>query len=568
MSEAVQPWWRTAVIYQVYPRSFADSNGDGIGDLPGITAHLDHVAMLGADAIWLSPIYVSPFDDNGYDIADYEDIAPTFGTMGDFEALVAAAGERGIRIVMDLVVNHTSDEHAWFTESASSRESATSDWYIWRDPRDGHVGGDAGAEPNNWEAAFYGPAWTWVPARKQYYLHTFARKQPDLNWENPDVRAAVYAMMNGWLDRGVEGFRMDVINMISKVPGLPDGELKASGLGDFTPYVFNGPRLVEYLTEMRERVWAHRDNTILTVGETPNIPETFARQLTGPGPLDMVFQFEHVDLDRGVDKMHPKELSLPALKESLSRWQTELADEGWNSLYFENHDQPRSVSRWGSDGVHRAASAKALLTVLHLMRGTPYVYEGQELGMTNMPFASIDDLRDIESTRYYADTVTRRGVDPELVMNGIRRSSRDNARTPMQWSGAQNAGFTTGEPWIAVNPNYATINAASQVDDPSSVFSYTRELIRLRHEEPIVVDGRYALIAPDDPQVFAYLRRGAGQTWLVLVNMSDAVADVPADVPSADWTWVLHNLEARPERPAAAPLVPWEARVLRTRAAV
>ena len=547
-----ETWWKSAVVYQVYPRSFADSDGDGIGDLRGIIQHLDHLQELGVDVVWLSPIYASPHDDNGYDISDYRAIDPLFGTFDDFDELLAGLHARGIKLVMDLVVNHTSDEHPWFIESASSLDNPKRDWYWWRPARDGRQPGEHGAEPNNWGSFFSGPAWQLDPATGEYYLHLFSRKQPDLNWENPEVRGAVYEMMNWWLDRGVDGFRMDVINFISKVVDLPDGEIPAGRLfGDGYPFFGQGPRIHEFLHEMHERVFAGRADRILTVGEMPGVSVDAARLFTDParGELDMVFQFEHVDLDHGPGgKWDDRPASVLDLKRNLAKWQEGLADVGWNSLYWNNHDQPRVLSRFGDDRPeHRVASAKALGTVLHLMRGTPYVYQGEELGMTNMPFASIDDFRDIESLNHFAVAVAAQGQAPEAVLAALRVMSRDNARTPVQWSDGPAAGFTSGTPWIAVNPNAAQINAEAQREDPQSVFAHYRALIALRHSERAVSHGSFELLLPEHPTVFAYTRTLGDRQLLVIANLSGERAEY--DLPDvAGWREaepVLGNLEGR-----------------------
>ncbi len=563
-----ETWWKSAVVYQIYPRSFADSDGDGIGDLRGIIAHLDHLKELGVDVVWLSPIYASPHDDNGYDISDYRAIDPLFGTFDDFDELLAGLHARGIKLVMDLVVNHTSDEHPWFVESASSLDNPKRDWYWWRPARDGHQPGEHGAEPNNWGSFFSGPAWQLDPATGEYYLHLFSRKQPDLNWENPDVRHAVYDMMNWWLDRGVDGFRMDVINFISKVVDLPDGEVPAGKLfGEGYPYFGQGPRIHEFLHEMHERVFASRADRTLTVGEMPGVSVEQARLFTDPArtELDMVFQFEHVDLDHGPGgKWDHRPASVLDLKRNLTMWQEGLADVGWNSLYWNNHDQPRVVSRFGDDGPeHRVASAKALGTVLHLMRGTPYVYQGEELGMANVPFDSIDDFRDIETLNHYAEAVDIQGEDAADVLAALRRTSRDNARTPMQWSDAPAAGFTTGTPWIDANPDYARVNAAVEVADPDSVFSHYRRLIDLRHRSSVVADGDFTPVLEDHPQVFGYRRALDGRQLLVLANLTGEVAHY--DTTELD-TWhdavvVLGNLPDSPARGVSGTLEPWEALV-------
>jgi oligo-1,6-glucosidase len=548
----VDEWWRSAVVYQVYPRSFADSDGDGIGDLGGIEAHLDHLTALGVDVVWLSPVYPSPQDDGGYDISDYQDVEPTFGTLADLDRLLAALHDRGIKLVMDLVVNHTSDEHPWFVESRSSKDSPKRDWYWWRPPRDGMAAGDPGAEPTNWGSFFSGPAWQLDEATGDYYLHLFSRKQPDLNWENPEVRQAVYAMMRWWLDRGVDGFRMDVINMISKDPALPDGRPGSGPYADGAEHFIGGPRLHEFLQEMHREVFADRPG-LLTVGEMPGVTVEEARLFTDParGEVDMVFQFEHVGLDAGATKWDLRPLDLRDLKASFGRWQAGLADVGWNSLYWDNHDQPRIASRWG-DG--SPESARCLATLLHLHRGTPYVYQGEELGMTNYPWASIGEFRDIESVNHYAEEVAH-GADPEQVLEALRAKSRDNARTPMQWDGSAEAGFTTGEPWLPVNPNYRELNAAAQVGDPGSVFAHYRRLIELRHTEPAVARGDFTMLLPDDPRVYAFTRRHEAVELLVLCNVSPRPAAVDLD----GWA------DAEPLVGAAGTgeLGPWESRVLR-----
>jgi oligo-1,6-glucosidase len=560
-----EPWWKTAVVYQIYPRSFADSDGDGIGDLPGIAARLDHLAALGVDVIWLSPVYPSPQDDAGYDISDYEDIDPAFGTLADFDALLGAIHERGMKLVMDLVVNHTSDEHPWFVESRASRDSPKRDWYWWRPAREGMAAGTPGAEPTNWGSAFSGPAWTLDTATGEYYLHLFARKQPDLNWENPAVREAVYAMMRRWLDRGVDGFRMDVINVISKDPALHDGTiLPGSPYAPALPHVNCGPRIHEFLGEMHREVFAGRDDRLLTVGEMPGVTIEQAKLFTDPdrAEVDMVFQFEHVDLDHGPTKWEVHPLRLVDLKASFGRWQAGLAERGWNSLYWNNHDQPRVVSRFGDDGPWRERSATMLGTVLHLHRGTPYVYQGEELGMTNAPLHGIDDFRDIESLNHYAEAIAM-GADPEDVLAAMRKVSRDNARTPMQWDASPNAGFTTGTPWIAVNPNYTEINAAIAADDPDSVLHHYRRLIELRHTEPVVAHGDFTMRMPDDERVYAFTRRLGDVELFVLGNFSGEPAPAPDAAEWADDELLLGNCPP-PGSPAEhATLQPWEARVYR-----
>ena len=559
-------WWRSAVVYQVYPRSFADATGDGIGDLQGVIQHLDHLEALGVDVIWLSPIYASPHDDNGYDISDYRAIDPLFGTFDDFDELLADLHRRGMKLVMDLVVNHTSDEHPWFVESASGPDSPKRDWYWWRPPRQGMAGGLPGAEPNNWGSFFSGSAWQFDQRSGEYYLHLFSRKQPDLNWENPDVRGAVYDMMNWWLDRGVDGFRMDVINLISKHPDLPDGVVPPGALyGDGYPFYGQGPRIHEFLHEMNERVFVGRTGQYLTVGEMPGVTVADAQLFTDPAraEVDMVFQFEHVGLDYGPGgKWDPRHATVLDLKHSFARWQEGLARSGWNSLYWDNHDQPRVVSRFGDDGTFWRESATALATVLHLQRGTPYVYQGEELGMTNVPFDGIQDFRDIESLNHYAEAVGVLGERPDVVLAALRRTSRDNARTPVQWSDAPHAGFTTGSPWIAVNPNYTRINAAAQRADPDSVFAYYRELIALRHTDRVVSHGTFELVLSEHPTVFAFTRTLGDRQLLILANLAGEPAEYDvAAVPGWEGAEpVLGNL------PDASPavdgrLAPWQTQV-------
>jgi oligo-1,6-glucosidase len=561
-----EPWWKSAVVYQIYPRSFADSNGDGIGDLPGVLRRLDYLHTLGVDVLWLSPVYPSPQDDNGYDISDYQNIEPMFGTLADFDTLVEQAHARDIRILMDLVVNHTSDEHPWFVESRSSKDNPKRDWYWWRPPRAGMRAGEPGAEPTNWASFFSGPTWDLDPATGEYYLHLFSRKQPDLNWENPEVRQAIYAMMRWWLDRGVDGFRMDVINMISKDTSLPDGAPMAGGaLGDGFPYFACGPRNHEFVAEMHREVFADerfRDRPLLTVGEMPGVTLEQAVEFTAPEnrEVDMVFQFEHVFLDQGGSKWDRRPFHVRELKATFGRWQAGLAEVGWNSLYWNNHDQPRVVSRFGDDGAYRVQSATMLGTVLHLHRGTPYVYQGEELGMTNAPFGGIDDFRDIESLNRYTEAVAA-GQEPAAVLTALRFMSRDNARTPMQWDDSPHAGFTTGTPWIAVNPNYKEINAAAAMDDPNSVFHHYRRLIALRHTEPAVVHGDFTMLMPNDDTVYAFTRSFDGVELLTLGNFSGG--SVPVDLPGwAAEPLVLGNYPPDGNTREIV-LRPWEARVYR-----
>lgn len=555
-------WWKSAVVYQIYPRSFMDSNGDGVGDIPGMTARLDYLAQLGVDVLWLSPVYASPMDDNGYDISDYEDVDPLFGTLADLDELIAGAHERGMKLVMDLVVNHTSDEHAWFQESRDPA-SPKRDWYWWRPAREGHEPGKPGAEPNNWASVFSGPGWEYDERSGEYYLHIFSRKQPDLNWENPEVRQAVYAMMRWWVDRGVDGFRMDVINLISKNPELPDGPVvEGQAYASSEKSVLNGPRLHEFLQEMNREVGL-TDQHLLTVGEMPGSTVELARDVTDPArrELDMVFTFEHVGLDEqpGRGKWALARLELPRLKKNLDSWQRGLADVGWNSLYLNNHDQPRAVSRFGDDSPeHRVASAKTLATVLHLHRGTPYVYQGEELGMTNTGFMEIGQYRDIESINYHADAVSL-GLEVETVLESLSVKSRDNARTPMHWDQSEHAGFTTGTPWLPVTANKDEINAAAALADPDSVFHHFRRLIELRHTNPVVVDGRFDLLLPDHEQLWAFTRTLGDDVLLVLANCSSQPVRVaPDDVPDVAGATLLLGTHPRTDVPD---LQPWESRI-------
>ncbi len=564
-----QQWWQNAVVYQIYPRSFADSDGDGIGDLPGIIDRLDYLAGLGVDVVWLSPVYRSPQDDNGYDISDYQDIDPMFGSLADMDRLLDEVHARNIRIVMDLVVNHTSDEHPWFVESRSSMDNAKRDWYWWRPARDGTTAGEPGAEPTNWESLFSGPTWTLDETTGEYYLHCFSRKQPDLNWENPAVRQAVYAMMRWCLDRGVDGFRMDVINFISKDTSLPDGEPTGHGtLGNGFPSFMNGPRRHEFLQEMHREVFAGRNVPLLTVGETPGVTIEDAILFTDPArhELDMVFHFDHMSVDTGQHRFDRTPLDLRALKASFGLWQAGLAETGWNSLYWNNHDQPRAVSRFGDDGEYRTQAAKLLGTVLHLHRGTPYVYQGEELGMTNLPFATLDDFRDIESVNFYAAAVAG-GQDPEATLTGLRVGSRDNARSPMQWDGSAQAGFTNGTPWLPVNPNATEINAAAERTDANSVFHHYRKLIALRHDLPVVAMGGFTMLLPDDPTIYAFTRHLDGVTLLVVANFSgaDALVDLPDAVAWARSELLLGNYPMNRMPPMDITLRPWEARIYRRR---
>lgn len=517
-------WWKESVVYQIYPRSFCDSNGDGVGDLNGITSKLEYLKELGIDVIWLSPVYQSPNDDNGYDISDYREIMEEFGTMEDYDRMLARAHELGIKIMMDLVVNHTSDEHAWFIESRKSKENPYRDFYIWRDAKEG-------AEPNNWGASFGGSAWKYDGETDQYYLHLFSEKQPDLNWENPKVRKEVFDMMNWWCEKGIDGFRMDVISYISKVPGLPDGRVGKKGYGDFGPYCANGPRVHEYLQEMNREVLSKYD--LITVGECAGVTIEEAKKyasLSG-NELNMVFQFEHMDLDGGETfKWNHDKIRLTDLKRVLSKWQTELFGKAWNSLYWCNHDQPRMLSRLGNDSPkYRETSAKMLATCLHMMQGTPYIYQGEELGMTNYPFTSLDEFRDIESINAYHELTEKGILSKEEMFDYISYKGRDNARTPMQWDDSEQAGFTEGTPWIPVNPNYKEINAKEQLSRADSVFHYYQKLIRLRKEHEIIVYGDYELLLPESEELYVYIRRYQGERLLVICNFTEK--EIPYQVP-------------------------------------
>jgi len=558
------PWWTRAVVYQIYPRSFADSDGDGMGDLRGILEHVDHLVDLGVDVVWLSPVYRSPQDDNGYDISDYQDVDPMFGTLADLDELIDTLHGHGIRLVMDLVVNHTSDAHPWFVASRSSKDDPKRDWYWWRPARAGMEPGTAGAEPNNWGSFFSGPAWQYDEATGEYYLHLFSSRQPDLNWENPGVRAAVYSMMRWWLDRGVDGFRMDVINLISKDPRLPDGEAQHGAHAG--PLVANGPRVHEFLAEMYREVFAGRADKLITVGETPGATVADGERYTDPArhELDMVFTFEHVDLDHGPGgKFDVRPLKLTDLKAVLGRWQVGLAERGWNSLYWDNHDQPRIVSRWGDDGRYRRESARMLATVLHLHRGTPYVYQGEELGMTNAHWDTFDHYRDIESLRYVEEMRAAGTLTDQQLLTALAAMSRDNARTPMQWDDSRQAGFTTGQPWLPVNVNRTTINAREDRADPDSVFAHYRRLIALRHDHSVVALGDFTMVLPDDEHVYAFTRRLGAEELLVLGNFTGDPQPVALDDPwPADAEVLIGSYPGETPGPDTA-LRPWEARVYR-----
>ncbi len=496
-----QNWWQEIVMYQIYPRSFQDSNGDGIGDIKGIISRLDYLVELGIGGIWLSPVYQSPNDDNGYDISDYESIMDEFGSMSDMEMLISEADKRGIKIIMDLVVNHTSDEHPWFIEARKSKENKYHDYYIWKDaPTDGIL-------PNDLKSIFGGSAWQWDEVAGQYYLHLFSKKQPDLNWENEKLRQAIYKMMNFWIDKGIGGFRMDVIDLIGKQPN--------QGITG------NGPKLHAYLKEMNQATFG--DKNLLTVGETWGATPEIAKQYSNPEnkELSMVFQFEHIGLDEaeGKTKWDLVPLQVLKLKQVFNKWQTELGNEGWNSLFWNNHDLPRIVSRWGNDKEYRVESAKMLAILLHMMKGTPYIYQGEEIGMTNYPVTDIDQIDDIESRNMYFERLEE-GYSKEDILHSINAKGRDNARTPMQWSNAKTAGFSTGHPWLAINPNYEKINVEAALEDETSIFYTYQKLIALRKENPIIVWGDFELLKDTEEEVFAYIRSYKGENWLIVCNFS------------------------------------------------
>ncbi|MEK4057749.1 alpha-glucosidase [Paenibacillus sp. FSL F4-0087] len=514
-------WWKEIAVYQIYPRSFQDSNGDGIGDLKGILSRLDYLKDLGIGAIWLSPVCKSPQDDNGYDISDYQDIDPMFGSLGDMELLIQEAGKRDIRIIMDLVLNHSSDEHPWFKEARKSKDNPYHDYYVWRD-------GLEGTPPNDLGSTFGGSAWEWVPELGQYYLHLFSVKQPDLNWENPKVRQEIYDMIQWWMDKGVGGFRLDVIDLIGKQP-----DLKITG---------NGPNLHQYMRELSKETFQKGD--LLTVGETWGATPESAKLYSNPdgSELSMVFQFEHISLDEqeGKGKWDLQPLDLLQLKKVLSKWQTELKGEAWNSLFWNNHDLPRIVSRWGNDGEYRVQSAKMLATLLHGMQGTPYVYQGEELGMTNVRYP-IEEYRDIELLNLYKERVEN-GYAEKEVMESIYAKGRDNARTPMQWDASENAGFTDGKPWILVNPNYTEINAEESINDPHSIYHYYKTLIQLRKEHEVIIYGDYELLYPEDTNLFAYTRTLGDTKLLVLCNFygNTVTFDIPEEF-GEDKTLLISN---------------------------
>ena len=514
-------WWKECVVYQIYPRSFKDSNGDGIGDLKGIIEKLDYLNYLGIDVIWLSPVYKSPNDDNGYDISDYQNIMDEFGTMKDFDELLRECHKRNIKIMMDLVVNHTSDEHSWFMESKKSKNNEYRDYYVWKE-------GINGQPPNNWGSVFSGPAWQYDEETQMYYLHLFSKKQPDLNWENPKLRNEIYSMMKWWLDKGVDGFRMDVINFISKDQNFPNGEN-----GDFGPYAMNGPRIHEFLKEMKQMVLKEKD--LITVGEMPGVTVEQGNLYTGKDgdELNMVFQFEHMDIGNGeFGKWHKNSFKLTELKRIMTKWQKGLENNGWNSLYWNNHDQPRVVSRFGDDKKYWNKSAKMLATCLHMMQGTPYIYQGEEIGMTNVAFEKLSDYKDIEILNAYEDLVVKKGRSHEEMMQGIYDRGRDNARTPMQWNDSENGGFTLGTPWIKVNPNYKSINVEEEINNEDSILNYYKKLIKIRKDNEIVVYGKYDLLLEESEEIYSYMRTLNNERLLVICSFSkeETTFNLPSEV--------------------------------------
>lgn len=515
-------WWKESVVYQIYPRSFKDSNGDGIGDLGGIIEKLDYLKELGADVLWLSPIYQSPNDDNGYDISSYQEIMSEFGTMEDFDALLEGAHQRGLKIMLDLVVNHSSDEHEWFQMSRRKEANPCQDFYIWEKEK-----------PNNWESYFGGSAWEYDEEKEMYYLHLFSKKQPDFNWDNPKLRQKIYEMMTWWMEKGIDGFRMDVINLISKVPEFPEGEvIEGTPYTEKAPYVVCGPHMHDYLKEMNEQVLSRYD--MMTVGEGLGLDVDQARNITdeNENELNMMFTFEHVNVEGDENgKWSDQRFDLVKLKEILAKWQEGLAGAGWNSLYWENHDQPRVVSRFGDDGVFWEESAKMLATCLHMMRGTPYIYQGEEIGMTNIRLKSVDEYKDIETKAAYERYTKYLGYSDEKMMSCIHAMSRDNARTPMQWEDSPHGGFTSGTPWFGVNPNYTKINAAAQVKDEASIFHYYKQLIQLRKRFEIIVYGDFQLLLPADRNLFVYERSYEDQKLLTVCNF--AAEGIEFEVPDS-----------------------------------
>jgi oligo-1,6-glucosidase len=541
-------WWQQEVVYQIYPRSFQDSKGDGIGDIPGIIRRLDYLKDLGVGILWLNPIYQSPNDDNGYDISDYRAIMDVFGDMDDFDRLLDEVHKRQMRLIMDLVVNHTSDEHEWFQQSKRPETNNWSDFYIWR-------AGEGDQPPNNWQSFFEGPAWEYSSSREMYYLHLFTRKQPDLNWENPQVRQEVLEIIRFWLEKGIDGFRMDVINLISKQDGLPDGDDQPGLTGQ--EHFANGPRIKEYLGLIRDAMEGY---DLMTIGETVMVDVETVAEYVNPedGFFNLAISFEHVSLDRGEGPLDPIPFDPYALKTNLSDWQRKLAGRGWNCLYLTNHDQPRQVSRFGDGGHFWNESAKMLATLLHTLQGTPFIMQGEEIGMTNVAFKTIEDYRDVATHNYYKDRLAD-GENPDQILQRINECSRDNSRTPMQWDATPNAGFTAGKPWIGVNPNYAKINAADQINDPNSVYSYYKELIGLRKEYPILALGEFVAYDEENPSAFVYQRKYQGSSLTVALNLTgeQVTANLPAS--AAGSAVLISNYENPPLPSQEIKLRPFEA---------
>ena len=546
-------WWKESVVYQIYPRSFMDSDNDGIGDIKGITSKLDYLKNLGIDVIWLSPVFKSPNDDNGYDISDYEDIMDEFGTMSDFDELLSEAHNRGIKIIMDLVVNHSSDEHKWFVEARKSKDNPYRDYYIWRDGKDGST-------PNNWDSIFSGSAWEYDEETNQYFLHLFSKKQPDLNWENENLRQAVYSMMKFWLDKGIDGFRMDVCNLFSKAEGLPDiGEEGPEGI------YMNGPKIHDYLHEMNKEVLSKYD--IMTVGETPGVSPKHARDYVGEDrdELNMVFHFELMDLPNASDKFYKKPYKLTDIKNIFMKWYDGLENIGWNSLFMNNHDQPRMVSRFGNDSKYRIESAKMLATLIHTFKGTPYIYQGEEIGMTNICFDDIKKYRDIETINYYNEKI--KNEDEKSLIERIKITSRDNARTPMQWDNNLNGGFSKATPWIDVNPNYKQINVKESLEDSNSIFNYYKELIKLRHNNDTIVYGDVKLIYPENESIFAYTRNLDDEQLMVVLNFYENEIDfkIPDNIDIDKLEIIISNYKDKVIKNETIKLRPYEAIVYKVK---
>ncbi|WP_337017415.1 alpha-glucosidase [Oceanobacillus massiliensis] len=546
-----QKWWKEAVAYQVYPRSFKDSNGDGIGDIQGVISKLDYLKELGIDVIWISPVYKSPNDDNGYDISDYQDIMEEFGTMDDFDQLLTEVHGRGMKLIMDLVINHTSDEHPWFIESRSAKDNPYRDYYIW------HPGKD-GKEPNNWASIFGGSAWKYDERTKEYFLHVFSERQPDLNWENPAVRGALYEMVNWWLEKGIDGFRVDAISHIKKVAGFPDmpNPKKKKFVPSFEGHM-NREGIQEFLEEFKQKTLANYD--VMTVGEANGVKLEQADEWVGEknGKFNMIFQFEHLEL---WGKNTDKGLDIHALKETLSKWQKGLEGKGWNALFLENHDQPRSLSTWGDSGQYRVESAKGLASMYFLMQGTPFIYQGQEIGMTNVQYPSIDDYDDVDAKNLYRE-LTGEGVPEQEIMEIIWQTGRDNSRTPMQWNAEENAGFTTGDSWLKVNSNYREINVENDMLNPDSIYHYYQKLIELRKSSKALIYGDYDLILDDHDQIYAYTRTGKDEQYIIMVNLFKEAAIFELTQAITERELVLSNYKDEEENRLRA----YEARVYRVK---